>query len=117
MSDIFPPLPAERPTRLTKRSFWNRFPQVNEVAMRAIMAQGSPALLAGQFASLNTRVESSPYVDVALQQTIDGVMLLASPAIPTTVDIDGQTLPLRLTAEQVAAILASPVGDEIYQGA
>lgn len=101
-------------TKVTKRSFWNRFPIPNERAMRAIMAQGSPALLAGTFAQLQSRVDASPYVDVALKQTIDGVGELASVNVPETVTIDGMTLPLRLTAAQAAAILALPQGDEVY---
>lgn len=102
-------------TRLTKRSFWNRFPIPNERAMRAIIASGSPALLAGTFAQLQARVDASPWVDVALKQTQDAINELASLAVPLNVTIDGVTLPLRLTPEQAAAILAAPSEPETYK--
>ena len=106
-------------SRLTKRSFWSRFPTPNFVAMQAILRSGSPALLAGQLGALQMLVSDSPYVDVTLAQTVNAVtgpQGLVSAAYPATITIDSQTLPLRLTAEQAAAILAPPVGDEAFNG-
>jgi hypothetical protein len=103
--------------RVTKRSFWNRFPPVKETVMRAIMAQGSPALLVGGLQRLQVRVDSSPFVDLALMETRDGVSWLASAMVPLTIVIDGQTLPLRLTADEVAVILDTvPSEQEVYRG-
>lgn len=113
MSDVIN-VPQAIGTRITKRSFWNRFPGPNEQAMRAIIAQGSPALLAGVFAQLQSRVDSSPWVDVSLAQTVEAVASLANLSVPASITIDGVTLPLRLTAEQVAGILAPPTADEAY---
>jgi hypothetical protein len=104
-------------TRLTKRAFWNRFPVPNERAMRAIIAQGSPALLAGTFAQLQARVDSSPWVDVDLPQLRDALAEISSLAVPVNITIDGVTLPLRLTVADVARIVAPPVEDEAYRGA
>lgn len=107
--------PTQRPeTRLTKRSFWNRFPVANERAMRAVIASGTPALLAGTFAQLQSRVDSSPWVDVALEETIQGIRDLVAVAVPATITIDGQVLPLRLSSDQAAAILARPSQKEAY---
>ena len=103
-------------TRLTKRAFWSRFPQENLIAMQAILRSGNPALLAGLLGANQLMVSDSPFVDTALQQTINGVNMLASAAFPATITIDGTTLPLRLTAEQAAALLAPPVGDEGFAG-
>lgn len=106
-------------SKLTKRSFWNRFPQTNLVAMQAILRSGSPALLAGQLGAMQLLVSDSPFVDVKLQQTIDsisGVSGLTSVSFPATVTIDGQVLPLRLTTEQASVILAMPVDSEVYNG-
>lgn len=114
MSDIIN-VPHSIGTRLTKRSFWNRFPIPNERAMRAIIAQGSPALLAGTFAQLQARVDSSPWVDVALLQTQAAIAEMASLSVPVNITIDGVTLPLRLTSEQAAAILAAPTIEEVYK--
>lgn len=114
MSDIVS-VPHPIGTRLTKRSFWNRFPIPNERAMRAIIAQGSPALLAGTFAQLQTRVDSSPWVDVALPQTRAAIAEVASLSIPVTITIDGVTLPLRLTEAEAATILAMPNESEAYK--
>jgi hypothetical protein len=102
---------------MTKRNFWLRFPQANLAAMQAILRSGSPALLAGQLGVLQLMVSDSPYVDVSLAQTINGVTSLSSVAYPPTVTIDSVELPLRLTAPEVAAILAMPQGTEIYEGA
>lgn len=103
--------------RITKRSFWNRFPANNEVAMRAVMNAGSPALLAASLQRLQTRVDASPYVDLLLPETIQGVYWLASEMVPPTVVIDGVTLPFRLTPEQVAAVIgATPTESEIWYG-
>ncbi len=104
-------------TKLTKRNFWNRFPSTKERTMRAVMASGSPALLAGSLMQLDKRVSESPFVDVTLAQTIEGVNGLAHVSVPETLTIDGQTVPLRLTAEEVAAILALPTAEEAYTGA
>lgn len=104
-------------TRLTKRSFWNRFPQANLIAMQAVLRSGTPALLAGQLGAMQLLVSDSPFVDVALAQTIDsltGPQGLSSEAFPATVVIDGQTLPLRISSAQAAAILAPPVAEEAY---
>lgn len=102
--------------KITKRAFWNRFPDANETAMRAVIAQGSPALLAGHLLRLQVRVESSPFVDLELAETIAGIGLLASDAVPETVTIDGVTLPFRLTAEQADTILRSPPReDEVFK--
>lgn len=106
-------------TKLTKRSFWNRFPQANLVAMQAILRSGAPALLAGQLGAMQLLVSDSPFVDVKLQQTIDsisGANGLTSASFPATVTIDGQTLPLRFTTEQGNAILALPNDEEEYKG-
>lgn len=118
MSNIIPPLstPAPVNTRLTKRAFWSRFPQPNLVAMQAVLRSGSPALLAGQLGALQLLVSDSPFVDTTLKQTTDAVMGLATAAYPETVAIDGQPMPMRLTPEQAAAILAPPVGEEAFNG-
>ena len=109
-------VPHSLGTRLTKRAFWNRFPIPNERAMRAIIAQGAPALLAGTFAQLQSRVDSSPWVDVDLPQLRDALAEISSLAVPVTITIDGVTLPLRLTAAEVARIVAPPIDDEVYRG-
>lgn len=97
---------VQPPTRrLTKRSFWNRFPTSNEIAMRAVILTGSPALLAASLQRLQARVDASPYVDLDLPETQQGVNWLASVQVPATVTIDGTTLPLRLTADEAAAVL------------
>lgn len=110
---------ATGPTRMTKRSFWSRFPQPNFVAMQAILRSGSPALLAGQLGALQMLVSDSPFVDITLDQTVNalnGPQGLTSVAYPATVTIDGTVLPLRLTPAQAAVILAPPAGDEVFQG-
>jgi hypothetical protein len=61
-------------------------------------------------------VSDSTHVQIDLPQTVQGVLGLSTEAYPETVTIDGTPLPLRLTPEQAAAILASPVGEEIFQG-
>lgn len=116
MSNLFPSVGSPASTRLTKRAFWSRFPQLNFVAMQAILRSGSPALLAGQLGANQLLVSDSPFVDVSLAQTLQAVGGLATEAYPATVTIDGQTLPLRFTTEQAAAILALPVGDEVFNG-
>lgn len=102
-------------TRLTKRNFWNRFPQTNLTAMQAILRSGAPALLAGRLSVLQLLVSESPFVDISLPQTASGVQSLASADFPTTVDIDGVTLPLRLTQIEVDVILSTPTEDEVYR--
>ncbi len=104
-------------SRLTRRAFWNRFPIPNERAMRAIIAQGAPALLAGTFAQLQSRVDSSPWVDVDLPQLREALAEISSLSVPASITIDGVTLPLRLTADQTARILALPTEAEAYRGA
>lgn len=103
-------------SKLTKRAFWSRFPEPNHTAMQAILRSGSPALLAGVLGRLETLVNESPWVDISFAQTVEGVNALGTEALPATVTIDSTVLPLRLTAEQVAALLAPPVGEEVYRG-
>lgn len=83
--------------------------------MQSILRSGSPALLAGRLSILELLVSESPYVDVSLAQTISGVQSIASTDFPATIDIEGQTLPLRLTQEQVNSILATASGSEVYK--
>lgn len=97
--------------RLTKRAFWNRFPVNNEIAMRAVMKSGAPMILAASLERLQTRVEASPFVDLALAEARTGVEWLGSAAVPVTVTFDGVTLPLRLTAGEVAAVLDGAIVD------
>lgn len=100
---------APAPRHLTKRAFWGRFPALNEMAMRAVMASGQPLLLAAGLLRLNARVEGSPWVDLDLDETQGGIAWCASPDLPELIDIGGQLLPLRLSAEQAAHILTSPI--------
>ncbi len=103
--------------RVTKRAFWNRFPAYNEMAMRAVMTAGSPQMLAAALERLKSRVDASPFVDLALQETIDGVSWLASAGVPEVVQIDGSSVPFRLTAAQADAVLNAPVAaSEAYTG-
>jgi hypothetical protein len=95
--------------RVTKRSFWNRFPEANETVMRGVMLGGSPVLLAATLSRLQVRVEASPWVDLDLPETRGGVQSLASASVPITVTLDGVTLPMRLTPAQVAAVLDAPI--------
>lgn len=106
-----PPAPvvAVEDKRITKRSFWNRFPAANETAMRGVLIGGTPILLAASLSRLQVRVEGSPWVDLALAETRMGVMQLGSAQVPASVTLDGVTLPMRLTPEQVAAVLDAPV--------
>lgn len=103
-------------TRLTKRNFWNRFPVNNLTAMQAILRSGAPSLLAGRLSVLQLLVSESPFVDISLPQTVLGVQGLVTTDFPVTVDIDGVTLPLRLTQAQADVILAPPTPEEIYEG-
>lgn len=96
---------------ITKRAFWARFPAAKETVMRAVRL-GAPAgalMLVGLLDRLNSRVESSPYVNLDDPETIGGLQWLASPACPDAVTLDGQSLPLRLTAAERDAVLAAPV--------
>lgn len=107
------------PTRLTKCAFWSRFPGPNFIAMQAILRSGAPALLAGRLGAMEVLVSDSPFVDTTLPQVVEnmtGPNGLTSEVFPVTVTIDGTTLPLRLTEAQAAAMLAEPVGEEIYRG-
>jgi hypothetical protein len=120
--EVAEPVPVEVPINpadwhMTRRNFWNRFPANNEIAMRAVMNGNSPALLAAGLQRLRSRVDASPYVDLKLQETRDGVAWLASEAVPATVTIDGVMLPFRLTAAQATAILdVQPTEQEVYRG-
>jgi hypothetical protein len=114
-----PPVVVDRPEDwwVTKRSFWNRFPMNNEIAMRAVMNGNSPALLAAGLQRLRARVDGSPHVDLKLQETREGVLWLGSTSVPTTATIDGVALPLRLTAPQVTAVLdVKPNQIEVFRG-
>lgn len=98
--------------RITKRGFWDRFPIAKEVAMRAVILAGSPAVLAASLQRLQVRVDASPYVDLSLQETQDGVSWLASAGVPEIVTIDGSPMPLRLTSEEAASILSADISDK-----
>lgn len=102
------------PKKITKRSFWSRFPSNNLAAMQAILRSGAPALLAGRLSVLQLLVSDSPFVDLNLDQTINGINSLATVDFPETVVIDGVTLPLRLTVEESELILAAPTDIERY---
>lgn len=97
------------PRHITKRSFWNRFPPAHEAAMRLVMARGLPVLLCAGLLRLTARVEASPHVDLDLLDTQQGVGWVASLGVPEAVEIDGETLPIRLSAEAAAHILNSPI--------
>lgn len=103
---------AEDPARrITKRAFWSRFPATKETVMRAVRL-GAPAgalMLVGALDRLNSRVESSPYVDLDDPETTGGLQWLASVQCPETVALDGQALPLRLTAAERDAVLLAPI--------
>lgn len=104
---------------ITKRAFWNRLPPAKEVAMRAVMRSGDTAhiILAASLDRLAGRVDASPFVDLDDDETIGGMALLASAAVPDSVTIAGQTLPLRLTAAERDAVLTAPVQPrEAYKG-
>lgn len=98
----------------TKRAFWSRFPQAKLVCMQSILRSGQPPLLAGQLSTLQLLVSDSPFVDVTLDQTIEGIAALSSTAYPETVTIDTIPMPLRLTTAEADSILALPTGKEIY---
>jgi hypothetical protein len=115
-----PLAPEPMPNRhLTKRAFWNRFPAAKEAVIRAVRL-GAPAgylMLVGALDRLNSRVDASPYVNLDDPQTVDGINWLASDQAPDYVALDGQRYPLRLTADEAAAILIpDPVGAEAYTG-
>lgn len=104
---------------ITKRSFWNRLPVYNELAMRAVIRGGvaGSEVLGASLARLAARIESSPYVDLQLGETVDGLWWLASTQVPATVLVDGQAMPLRLTVEQAEAVLTTPPTDsEVWRG-
>lgn len=109
--------PLDPAQLITKRAFWNRIPQANEVAMRGVLLSGTPALLAAGLERLRARVDASPYVDLALPETAQGIQWLASSGVPETVTLDGVTLPMRLTQQQAADILGAAVDQsERWQG-
>lgn len=111
------PQPYTGSWHITKRSFWNRLPAPNEIALRAVINSNSPALLAASLERLKARVDGSPFVDLRLLELVGGVQYLMSDQIPVTVTIDGVPLPLRLTAEEGAAILDTPPTDEeLFRG-
>jgi hypothetical protein len=97
-----------RPNHITKRAFWSRFPAAKETVMRAVRlgAPGGALMLVGTLDRLNSRVESSPYVNLDDAETIGGLTWLASPLCPETVTLDGQPYPLRLTAAEKSAVLS-----------
>lgn len=111
------PVPTPRPWHITKRSFWNRLPQNKLLAMRAIILQGHPILLAANLEMGRAEIESSPYVDLDLDKVREQTLGLATAAVPETITIDGVTLPLRLTlAEAMAALNTPPTEVERYKG-
>lgn len=121
--EVVTPAPSEapivppKPWHLTKRSFWNRLPQTKLLAMRAIILQGQPILLAANLEMGRAEIESSPYVDLDLPKVREQTLGLATAAVPETITIDGVTLPLRLTlAEATAALDTPPSETERYKG-
>lgn len=103
--------------RITRRSFWNRFPPAKERTMQAVMMAGSPLLLAAELRRQEKRVSDSPFVDLDLKETRDGVLMLASIAVPEAVTLDGVAHPLRLTAAEAAAVVDGPISEvEVYRG-
>lgn len=112
-----PPAPEvqqdTRPNHITKRAFWSRFPATKETVMRAVRL-GAPAgylMLVGALDRLNSRVESSPYVNLDDQETIGGLTWLSSSQCPETIQLDGQSYPLRLTATEKNAVLSTTIID------
>lgn len=103
------PLPPKR--YLTKRAFWNRFPDSKEAVMRAIriMPPAGTVMLAGVLDRLNSRVDSSPYVNLDDAQTVGGIDWLASNLCPATVTLDGVSYDMRLTAQERDAILLAEI--------
>ena len=106
--------PAVLNTKVKRRSFWDRFPDTNERAFRGVIASGSPAQLAGYLSKILSRLEVEPYMDIGEQYIIDSVNLLAGGSVPDTVTLDGQSVQLRLTPAQAAAILVGPSNSEMY---
>lgn len=109
-----PPQPEPEPAKrhITKRAFWGRFPAQKEIVMRAVRI-GSPAgalMLVGMLDMLNSRVDSSPYVNLDEPATISGVGWLASVQCPANVTIDGVSMPMRLTEAEHDAILLADIG-------
>jgi len=103
---------------ITKRAFWGRFPVEKEIVMRAVRI-GSPAgalMLVGMLDMLNSRVDSSPYVNLDEPATIAGIGWLASAQCPANVTIDGVSMPMRLTEAEHDAILLADIGaHEVYR--
>lgn len=116
---VSPPAPAlpPKPWHITKRSFWNRLPQTKLLAMRAIILQGQPILLAANLEMGRAEIESSPYVDLDLDKVREQTLGLATAAVPETITIDGVTLPLRLTLSEATAALDTPPSEtERFKG-
>jgi hypothetical protein len=109
-----PEVPQEtRPNHITKRAFWSRFPAAKETVMRAVRL-GAPTgylMLVGSLDRLNSRVESSPYVNLDDAETIGGLTWLASNQCPETIQLDGQSYPLRLTTSEKNAVLSTIIVD------
>jgi len=105
------PEPAPPKRYLTKRAFWNRFPDSKEAVMRAIriMPPAGTVMLAGVLDRLNSRVDSSPYVNLDDAQTVGGIDWLASNLCPATVTLDGVSYDMRLTAQERDAVLLAPI--------
>lgn len=111
------PEPAPPKRFITKRAFWNRFPSLKESVMRAvrISTPAGAAMLAGVLDRLNSRVDSSPYVNLDDAQTIGGIQWLASVQCPATVTLDGVSYDMRFTeAERDAVLLAEIQEHETY---
>lgn len=114
-----PPAPEPAPAKrfITKRAFWNRFPDGKEAVMRAIriMPPAGAVMLAGVLDRLSSRVDSSPYVNLDDAQTIGGIQWLASVQCPASVTLDGTTYDMRFTeAERDAVLLAEIQEHETY---
>lgn len=116
-ADPTPDVPASR--HITKRAFWGRFPAAKETVMRAVRL-GAPAgalMLVGALDRLNSRVESSPFVNLDDPETVGGLAWLSSAQCPATVTLDGQAYPLRLTDAERDAVLLGPIQPgEAYRG-
>lgn len=111
------PAQSSEPRHITRRSFWNRFPPAKERTMQAVMVSGAPLMLAAELKRQEKRVSDSPFVDLDLEETRIGVLMLASAAVPETIDLDGVTVPLRLTLAEAVEVLDGPISEgERYRG-
>lgn len=84
-------------SKITKLSFKNRFPRAKWKAAKA--ASASNADLADFFESF----ELASHINLALTETMDGVNALTLAAWPASI---------RLTSDEVAAILSLTISDE-----